>query len=198
MPICPSCGKQFSRFSFGANVATKCRDCRKQAPQQVIDPAPQMEAPKSYEALLRAGHSAVVTRTIIALNVLVFLVMGFSGASWTDPSASDALRWGANYGVLTLSGQWWRLLTSMFVHFGFVHIALNMWCLWSLGPILERLMGSKGFAMVYLCCGLAASEVTLAWNPVRAPAGASGAILALLEHFFRSYISRRRPSTCNS
>jgi len=193
MPTCPSCGKQFSGFSFGAAVATKCRECRKLEPQSVKAPVPQLESQLSYEAILRAGHSPVVTRSIIVLNVLVFLAMGFSGASWASPSTADALRWGADYGVLTLSGQWWRLLTSTFVHFGILHIGLNMWCLWSLGPILERLMGSKAFALTYLCSGILASEVSLAWSPIRVSAGASGAIFGIAGAFFSFLYFKKAP-----
>jgi rhomboid protease GluP len=127
------------------------------------------------------------------LNVLVFLSMGFSGASWANPNAADVLRWGADYGPSTLSGQWWRLLTSTFAHLGILHIGLNMWCLWSLGPILERLMGSEAFALIYLCSGLFASEVSLAWSPIRVSAGASGAIFGIAGAFFSFLYLKKAP-----
>jgi len=60
------------------------------------------------------------------------------------------LDWGANFGPITLNGQWWRLVTSMFLHFGIVHLALNMWILWGLAQMTERLVGSTGFAIVYM------------------------------------------------
>jgi membrane associated rhomboid family serine protease len=119
---------------------------------------------------------SIVTTTIIALNVLVYVGMGLSGASWTEPSTEQAIRWGADFGPLTLSSEPWRLLTSTFVHFGAVHIALNMWCLWGLGASLEPLMGRKAFAVMYGVSGLAASIVSVAWDPWRVSAGASGAI----------------------
>ena len=62
---------------------------------------------------------------------------------------------GANYGPLTLSGQWWRLLTYMFLHGGLMHIAFNMWCLWDLGALCESLYGRWTFAAIYLITGIA-------------------------------------------
>jgi membrane associated rhomboid family serine protease/predicted negative regulator of RcsB-dependent stress response len=125
----------------------------------------------------------LVTRAIIAVNVLVYVAMGLSGVSWTDPSVLQAIRWGANFGPLTLSGQWWRLFTCMFVHFGFFHIALNMWCLRNLAIALEPMMGRLAFGVTYLFSGLAASAVSTAWNPWRASAGASGAIFGIAGAF---------------
>jgi membrane associated rhomboid family serine protease/Tfp pilus assembly protein PilF len=125
----------------------------------------------------------LVTRTIIAVNVLVYVAMGLSGVSWTDPSVVDAIRWGADFGPWTLSGQWWRLLTSTFVHFGFLHIALNMWCLRNLAVALEPMMGRLAYSVTYLFSGLAASVVSTAWNPWRASAGASGAIFGIAGAF---------------
>jgi membrane associated rhomboid family serine protease/Flp pilus assembly protein TadD len=117
------------------------------------------------------------------VNVLVYVAMGLSGVSWTDPSVLQAIRWGANFGPLTLSGQWWRLFTCMFVHFGFLHIALNMWCLRNLAVALEPMMGRLAFSVTYLFCGLTASAVSTAWDPWRASAGASGAIFGIAGAF---------------
>jgi membrane associated rhomboid family serine protease/predicted negative regulator of RcsB-dependent stress response len=125
----------------------------------------------------------LVTRIIIAVNVLVYVAMGLSGVSWTDPSVLQAIHWGANFGPLTLSGQWWRLFTCMFVHFGFFHIALNMWCLRNLATALEPMMGRLPFSITYLFSGLAASAVSTGWNPWRASAGASGAIFGIAGAF---------------
>ena len=116
---------------------------------------------------------------LVAINVLVFLAMVLKGASVTQPTSDQLLRWGANFGPLTLTGQWWRLLTAMFAHIGLVHLALNMWCLWQLGLLAEYLYGPKTFLALYLMLGLAASIVSLARNPLVVTAGASGAIFGL-------------------
>jgi len=87
--------------------------------------------------------------------------------------------WGANYGPFTIGGQWWRLLTCVFVHIGIIHIAFNMWCLWNLGKLAESVYGHWTFAAVYLITGIAASVTSLAWNPAGTSAGASGAIFGI-------------------
>jgi membrane associated rhomboid family serine protease len=134
-----------------------------------------------------------VTRVIIGLNVLVYVLMGLSGVSWTAPSVLHAIRWGADFGPLTLNGEWWRQFTNMFVHFGIIHILLNMWCLWNLGNALEPLMGPVGFSLTYLFSGLAASAASLAWNPWRASAGASGAIFGLAGAFVTFLLLKKLP-----
>src|SRR5271170_1853028 len=182
MPTCPSCGKSFSGFSIGANSASECRECRaaKARPDaNTIVPSPR--AQRGFGGFLQTLPP--VTRVLIAVNVLVYVAMGLSGVSWTDPSVLQAIRWGADFGPLTLSGQWWRLFTSMFVHFGFFHIALNMWCLRNLAVALEPMMGGLAFSITYLFSGLAASAVSTAWNPWRASAGASGAIFGIAGAF---------------
>lgn len=190
MPICPQCGKEFSGFSFGSNPATKCKDCRKATAQAAVL-SPPLETGAS--AAVSAGFTPVVTLTLIALNGLVYLAMGLNGVSWTEPSIEHALHWGADFGPLTLSGEWWRILTSTFVHFGIVHIALNMWCLWSLGSSLELFMGRKAFTVIYLLSGLMASLTSIAWNPWRVSAGASGAIFGIAGAFVSYLFFKKAP-----
>jgi rhomboid protease GluP len=105
--------------------------------------------------------------------------MVVSGISWIDPNSDDLLRWGADYGPDTLGGQYWRIVTSGFVHIGIVHLALNMWCLWSLGRLLERLLGAFTTFAAYLVTAVGASLLSLTWNPMRVSAGASGAIFGV-------------------
>jgi membrane associated rhomboid family serine protease/Flp pilus assembly protein TadD len=129
--------------------------------------------------LLRSRTPVPLTYVLVGINVLVFIAMVVKGASVTQPTADQLLRWGANFGPRTLTGQWWRLLTAMFVHIGLIHLALNMWCLWELGLLAEYLYGRKTFLALYLMSGLAASIVSLARNPLVESAGASGAIFGL-------------------
>src|SRR5579863_9964639 len=182
MPTCPSCGKSFSGFSIGANSASECRECRAARARTATNTIAQDSRGRSGFAVF-IQTLPPVTRTIIAVNVLVYIAMGLSGVSWMDPSVLQAIHWGANFGPLTLSGQWWRLFTCMFVHFGFLHIALNMWCLRNLAIALEPMMGRLAFGITYLFSGLAASAVSTAWNPWRASAGASGAIFGIAGAF---------------
>jgi membrane associated rhomboid family serine protease/cytochrome c-type biogenesis protein CcmH/NrfG len=194
MPTCPNCGKWFSGFSIGSKPAEECGDCRKAtALAAAAATASQILARTQPNAAARSAWQPKVTLTLVGLNLAVYVAMGLSGASWFEPSTHDAIRWGANFGPLTLSGQWWRLFSCMFVHFGIVHIGFNMWCLLDLGRSLEFLMGRKAFAVTYVLCGLAASLVSLAWDPWRVSAGASGAIFGVAGAFASVLYLKKTP-----
>ncbi len=121
-----------------------------------------------------------VTPAIVAANVIVFVVMAAMGISPFSPSIEGVLNWGANFGPKTLNGEWWRLLTSMFLHFGIIHLAFNMWVLWDVGKLLERLVGNFGFALLYVASGVVGSLTSLAWNSTVVSAGASGAVFGVV------------------
>jgi rhomboid protease GluP len=89
------------------------------------------------------------------------------------------VNWGANSGALTSGGQWWRLLTSTFEHGGLLHIALNMWCLYSLGWLAELLFGRSRFTLLYLLCGIGGSLGSICWRGNGLSVGASGAIFGI-------------------
>jgi rhomboid protease GluP len=105
--------------------------------------------------------------------------MVLRGVSFFDPTPADAVAFGADFGPLTLNGQWWRLVSSMFVHFGIIHISLNMWCLWNLGRAAERLLGRFSYLLAYFASGIFGSIASVYWHPLGAGAGASGAIFGL-------------------
>ena len=120
-----------------------------------------------------------VTRTLVGLNVLVFVGMVASGGSPAAFTNLFVLQWGANFGPLSLGPQPWRMLASNYVHGGLLHIALNMWCLWNLGALAEFLFGRWTFVWVYTFCGIAGSLASLWWHPNVVGVGASGAIFGL-------------------
>jgi rhomboid protease GluP len=120
-----------------------------------------------------------MTIALIAINVVVFAAMVANGVSFVQPTSADLLKWGANWGPQTLGAQPWRALTSNYVHIGIIHILLNMWCLWNLGLLAERVFGKFTFLLVYTVCGLAGSVASLWWHPVVVGAGASGAIFGI-------------------
>ena len=125
---------------------------------------------------------APATYVLVGINCAVFIGMVLSGASFWAPTTKQLVQWGANNGTLVLHyGQWWRLITAMFVHVGIIHIASNMWCLWNLGLLAEPLMGPFGVTAAYLLTGFAGNLLSVA---VRGPdhvvgAGASGAVFGL-------------------
>jgi membrane associated rhomboid family serine protease len=119
------------------------------------------------------------TIVIIALNVVVFLIMVLQGVSLFSPTAESVLKWGADYGPLTLHGQWWRMVVSTFLHFGLIHLLFNVFVLFNIGLFMEDLAGRVEFIVLYLVCGLGGSAASLAWHPSTVSAGASGAIFGL-------------------
>ncbi len=137
------------------------------------------------------GPWTSVTNIIIALNVAVFVVMGVLGAGWIQTeSMTPYVLYGANNGAATTDGQWWRLLTSMFMHYGIMHLLLNMWALFQAGHFVEKLLGRTSYALMYLASGLAGGFASIFWHEDKIwSAGASGAIFgvygALLGYMLR-------------
>lgn len=123
-----------------------------------------------------------VNITIIALNVLYFLYLEIAGSS---EDTGFMIAHGAMYAPLVLEeGQYYRLLTSVFMHFGISHIMNNMLVLFVLGDNLERALGRFKYLIFYLVCGVGANVVSLAVNldsyVNRVSAGASGAIFGVV------------------
>jgi rhomboid protease GluP len=130
---------------------------------------------------LKQRHPGVpVTRMLLLVNLGVFVAMLAAGAGlWHSPNGIQ-LAWGANFGPATQDGEWWRLGTAMFLHFGVWHLAMNLWALWDSGQFVERMFGSTRFAMLYLASGLGGNLLSLVIQGNRAVSGgASGAILGL-------------------
>jgi rhomboid protease GluP len=128
--------------------------------------------------------AAPATYVLVGINCAVFLWMVFHGVSPRDPSIEQLKHYGATNSELILGGQWWRLLTAIFVHVGLLHIATNMWCLWNLGLLGEPLLGPFGLAAVYVLTGVAGNLLSLAYNvsfrhPEAVGAGASGAVFGI-------------------
>ena len=98
--------------------------------------------------------AAPATYFLVGVNCLVYIVMVFNGVSAVSPTSAQLMHWGANNaGSVLINGEWWRIVTAMFVHAGFLHLATNMWCLWNLGLLAEPLMGSAGVMAVYILTG---------------------------------------------
>jgi rhomboid protease GluP len=121
----------------------------------------------------------IATSLLLDLNILVFLLMFFSGLNMLSPNGQELLKWGANRRDETLTGDWWRLFTSMFVHGGIIHLFLNIMGLLIGSFMLERILGWKRFLALYLLAGLCGSIASIAWYPHMISVGASGAIFGL-------------------
>jgi rhomboid protease GluP len=102
---------------------------------------------------------------LLGINIAVFLLMVLGGVSPIKPTSESLMGWGAdNAGAVLLDGEWWRIVTAMFVHGGVLHLALNMWCLWNLGMLAEPLMGTFGVFAVYLLTGAAGNLLSTFFN----------------------------------
>ena len=143
---------------------------------------PSDAAVPSLTALMRSGPRLTpVTTALVAANCAVFLLMlPFGAGLWHSPNGVQ-LAWGANFGPATKDGEWWRLATAMFLHFGLVHLAMNMWALWDAGRLVEHWVGPLRFALIYLASGLTGNLVSLVAQGDRAVSGgASGAIFGVI------------------
>ena len=144
-------------------------------------PVSNATATPDLTELMRSRPGQVpVTVALVGANVLVFVLMLFAGAGWWHTTNGVQLAWGANFGPATQDGQWWRLLTAQFVHFGILHLGMNMWALWDVGRLVERLYGRTRFLLLYLASGIVGNLVSLVVQGNAAvSAGASGAIFSL-------------------
>lgn len=140
----------------------------------------QTERESFQRSLASLNPRTWVTYALLALNVCAFIATLVGGVDALQPDSGSMVPWGTNFGPYTLDGQWWRLLSSMFLHFGVLHLALNMLGLWSLGVLTERLYGSAAYFLIYLLAGLSGSLASLWWHPLLNSAGASGAIFGVL------------------
>src|SRR5262245_54214702 len=138
------------------------RDAVAQLKAEARRPRPELAA---FRAALRArSPHAIVTTVIAALNAIGFagLLLG-SGAMASD---ATLLGWGASVGPRTTDGEWWRLLTSLFLHDGLFYLLVSVALIVQLGAILERIVGRLTFALVYVLAGICAGLVHLSSHPV--------------------------------
>jgi membrane associated rhomboid family serine protease len=141
-----------------------------------------------------ATYAAYVTWALVVINVAVFLadgvLSGFQNFGLMRLSGGPLVEAGLVNGQLVAAGEWWRLITSAFLHLGLLHIAFNMYALWLFGPIIEQLYGHVEYGLLYVLCALGGSVLTILLQPDSFAAGASGAIFGLFGLAF--VVSRRR------
>ncbi|MEO6547952.1 MAG: rhomboid family intramembrane serine protease [Ferruginibacter sp.] len=148
------------------------------------------------KAMNLSGSNLYVTYAIMAINILVFCIMAVNGAGVLEANAYVHIQYGSNFSPLTLSGDWWRLITNTFIHFGIIHLAMNMYCLYTVGIYLEPMLGKARYTTAYFCTGILASITSLWWHTETVnSAGASGAVFGLYGLFFALLISNLIPKT---
>lgn len=137
----------------------------------------------------RHWASAPATYWLVGINFAVYLFTLLQGGSLAGPAFytnSLSFKLLCNGGFVLHYGEWWRVVTSIFVHFGWIHILSNMWCLWNLGLLGEPLLGEFGIVAAYLLTGVAGNLVSIVFHPATfgepggiLSAGASGAVFGL-------------------
>ena len=148
--------------------------------------APRRAARTASRSLSQYG--SFVTFTLIGINVGVYLLQLVMGAG-----LSASTGWIYEHGVLVSTaidssgqavgvaeGEWWRLITATFLHYGPLHLGMNMLVLWFIGPPLEDYFGHWRYLLVYIVSGLAGSAGALLWSPDSLTVGASGAIWGIM------------------
>jgi rhomboid protease GluP len=153
-----------------------CQDCRSNAIDMTTAGSTATPTPRPRAVVSKYPP---VTTALVGINAAVFVMMLFSGVPLENPTIAQLLKWGADWGPLSLREQPWRILTSNYLHIGIIHIGLNMWCLWNLGSLAERIFDRWTYVLTYTACGIAGSLGSLWWHPMVVGAGASGAIFGL-------------------
>ena len=181
-PICADCA------TF-APVGIRCPDHAgtRRGPSTRLKPRPVRRAP----GIALASGSAPITRALIAINVVIYLITASQGGGFNAPGGALFDRFvlvGSNahlalfapFGDLAHDHQWYRLVTSMFLHASILHIAFNMYALWVIGTPVEQYLGRARYLGLYFVSGLAGAAGAILQAPFQPVVGASGAIFGIL------------------
>ncbi|MEV4535530.1 rhomboid family intramembrane serine protease [Asanoa sp. NPDC049518] len=189
-PICPDCMRE-------ASVGHQCPEC-------VAEGRRTQRSARTAFGGSAAGRAGTVTKTLIALNVIAAVIgLALYGVDTLIPSGglfTGQTQWQLSGGVLGPSlvdpntnqvvyegiynGGYYRLFTAMFIHYGIIHLAFNMWALWAVGRALEAMLGRFRFAALYLLAGVGGNVAAFIIEPNSLTAGASTAVFGLFGAYF--------------
>jgi membrane associated rhomboid family serine protease len=164
-PICPDC------MVFAA-VGIKCPECGGRA-------TGAQKTARRIGAAAGQGTGSVVTKTLIGVNVAIYVVQ-LAQANTLTGDRGPIFENGVLFGPYLADGEWWRLVTSAFLHASPIHILFNMLMLWWFGAPLEAMLGRARFVGIYFVSILAGSAGALLVSPDSAVVGASGAVFGIL------------------
>ncbi|HTG47769.1 MAG TPA: rhomboid family intramembrane serine protease [Actinomycetota bacterium] len=182
-PICTDC-------MLPAAVGHQCPECVKEAKQEFVRPA--------RSRVTSPARGLTVTNVLLLIMVAVFaleVALGGTGSLLTGPDGSILIRMGANVGLAQpanggcligiAAGQYWRLVTPIFLHAGVIHIAFNGYALYIVGNVVEQELGWRRFLAIFFVTGIFASAASYTFGSYAVPGvGASGAIYGLFGAFF--------------
>ena len=133
-----------------------------------------------------------ITYSLIAINILGYLLSAFLSKSLIDMDMEVLVNMGALYGPITvLDGEWWRLLSAMFLHGGMTHLLMNMFSLYLIGRGVEQYFNTIGYLSIYLFSGLLGGLVSLYMHPASVGVGASGAIFGIFGAMAGFFLAHR-------
>jgi membrane associated rhomboid family serine protease len=170
-PICVDCMRV-------APVGIRCPDHAGSRPREPLKPVRSVQRAGARRGVYVSAHDPIVTRALIVANIVVYLITIAQGGGISQPGGRLFAKW-ILWGPFVKHGDWWRLVTATFLHGGLLHIALNMWVLWAVGPAVEGALGKTRFLLLYFASGLAGSAGALVLDPTKPVVGASGAIFGL-------------------
>ena len=185
----PQTGAPPSNESLGSTAANE------RSAQPTVSPPP-LHVPVliAFEERLRTARPRITaTLAITVVNIIVFAIMALQYGRVVDFTSDSLLSWGAAYAPRTFHGQWWRAVTSQFLHGGLGHLSANLCFLLLISPLLERLLGPARFLVVYLFAGLGGALLGLGWFPASVAVGASAAVYGLYGALLGCYL--RSPRT---
>ena len=184
----PYCYRHPNRETF-----VSCSECGRPICAECMTPAPvgqrcpehsgRPQGTRRVSSGIRRGTfdgvGAICTKTLVAVNVLIYLITVAQGGGINAPGGTLFNKW-LLYGPFVAAGDWWRLITSAFLHASLLHIAFNMYFLWFVGSAVEQALGRGRFLMIYFVSALAGSAGALVFSANKPTVGASGALFGLL------------------
>ena len=184
----PYCYRHPNRETF-----VSCSECGRPICAECMTPAPvgqrcpehsgKPQGARRVSSGLRRGAfegvGSLVTKALVVVNVLIYLITAVQGHGLNSPGGKLFFKW-LLYGPAVANGDWWRLITSAFLHANLLHIAFNMYFLWFVGSAVEQALGRGRFILIYFVSALAGSAGALVWTPTSPTVGASGALFGLL------------------
>jgi rhomboid protease GluP len=164
---------------------------RSEPPRPIFSPHEARRPPPGRAAQPDDGWKPWVTYGLIAANVAMFAFELASGAGLGGPTPQQMIALGGDFGPLSAGGEPWRLVTAMFLHYGVIHIGMNMVCLWQI-RVVERMLGRAAFFAIYFAAGLVGGLASLVVHFNAVSAGASGAVFGMFGAFTAVMVVRRK------
>jgi membrane associated rhomboid family serine protease len=173
MVTCSECGRPIcTECMYFAPVGIRC-------PEHSGQPQGAQRVTQGLRRASFEGTTAIVTKVLVAINVAVYLLELGAGGD-VNGTGNEIFTKGVLFGPFVADGDYWRLFTAMFLHYGPFHLGMNMLALWWFGAAIEQALGRGRYLLLYLVSGLAGSAGALVFSPDSATVGASGAIFGIL------------------